>query len=105
MLTGTSILVFELDADDLLRREVITQLICHFSLREAEIEQRFGIKFRDYFAKELEELQGLVNDGLITIANGVIDVLPVGRLLIRNVCMVFDKYLRQAKEQRFSKVI
>ena len=95
----------ELDADDLLRREVITQLICHFSLREAEIEQRFGIKFRDYFAKELEELQGLVNDGLITIANGVIDVLPVGRLLIRNVCMVFDKYLRQAKEQRFSKVI
>jgi oxygen-independent coproporphyrinogen-3 oxidase len=95
----------ELDADDVLRREVITQLICHFALHEAEIEQQFGINFRDYFAPEMKELQGLQNDGLITIKDGILEVPPVGRLLIRNVCMVFDKYLRQAKEQRFSKVI
>jgi oxygen-independent coproporphyrinogen-3 oxidase len=95
----------ELDADDVLRREVITQLICHFSLHQSEIEQQFNISFKDYFARELEELQAMAGDGLLTIAGDVIDVAPAGRLLIRNICMVFDKYLRQAKEQRFSKVI
>ena len=95
----------ELDADDLLRREVISQLICHFSLIEADIETRFGIDFRDYFARELKQLAELQEDGLLTIRDGVIAVLPVGHLLIRNVCMVFDKYLRQSREQRFSKVI
>jgi oxygen-independent coproporphyrinogen-3 oxidase len=95
----------ELDADDVLRREVITQLICHFSLHQSEIEQQFNINFKDYFARELEELQAMAGDGLLTMAGDVIDVAPAGRLLIRNICMVFDKYLRQAKEQRFSKVI
>ncbi|HHH47456.1 MAG TPA: coproporphyrinogen III oxidase, partial [Gammaproteobacteria bacterium] len=95
----------ELDADDLLRREVISQLICHFSLIEADIEQQFGIDFRDYFAPEMKQLEELQEDGLLTIGDGVITVLPVGHLLIRNVCMVFDKYLRQSREQRFSKVI
>jgi oxygen-independent coproporphyrinogen-3 oxidase len=54
---------------------------------------------------ELKELESMASDGLLTIRDGVIDVAPAGRLLIRNVCMVFDKYLRQASEQRFSKVI
>jgi oxygen-independent coproporphyrinogen-3 oxidase len=95
----------ELNADDLLRREIITQLICHFTLHQSEIEQQFNIVFKDYFAAELEALQSMAADGLISIKGDIIDVEPVGRLLIRNVCMVFDKYLRQAKEQRFSKVI
>jgi oxygen-independent coproporphyrinogen-3 oxidase len=48
----------------------------------------------------------MADDGLISLDNNnVIDVKPAGRLLIRNVCMVFDKYLRLAGEQRFSKVI
>ena len=96
----------ELDDDDLLRREVITQLICNFSLYPEEIEKQYKIKFGEYFAIELEELQTMANDGLISFdENNVINVQPAGRLLIRNVCMVFDKYLRQASEQRFSKVI
>jgi oxygen-independent coproporphyrinogen-3 oxidase len=95
-----------LDDDDVLRREVITQLICNFSLEPAAIEKQFNIDFRDYFAQELEELQVMADDGLIAFdAAGNIEVQPAGRLLIRNVCMVFDKYLRQASEQRFSKVI
>ncbi|NOX91982.1 MAG: oxygen-independent coproporphyrinogen III oxidase [Gammaproteobacteria bacterium] len=95
----------ELDDDDLLRSEVITRLICHFSLRPAEIEQRFGINFAGYFAQELEELQTMANDGLLKMTDEVIDIAPAGRLLIRNVCMVFDKYLRQSGQQQFSKVI
>jgi len=95
----------ELDDDDLLRSEVITRLICHFSLRPAEIEQRFDINFAEYFAQEREELQTMADDGLLKMTDEVIDIAPAGRLLIRNVCMVFDKYLRQSGQQQFSKVI
>jgi oxygen-independent coproporphyrinogen-3 oxidase len=96
----------ELDNDDVLRREVITQLICNFSLRPIEVEKQFNINFKDYFSTELKELIMMADDGLISLGeNNEINVLPAGRLLIRNVCMVFDKYLRQASEQRFSKVI
>ncbi len=95
----------ELDEDDLLRSEVITRLICHFSLRFAEIEQHFHINFAEYFAQELEELQTMATDGLLKMTDEVVDIAPAGRLLIRNVCMVFDKYLRQSSQQQFSKVI
>ena len=95
----------ELDDDDVLRSEVITRLICHFSLRPSDIEKQFAIDFAKYFAQELEELQSMAADGLLTMADDVIEIAPAGRLLIRNVCMVFDKYLRQSSAQQFSKVI
>ena len=96
----------ELDADDVLRREVISQLICNFSLRPTEIEQQFNINFKDYFSTEVKELRVMADDGLITLDENMnIGVELAGRLLIRNVCMVFDKYLRQANQQQFSKVI
>lgn len=95
----------ELNDDDILRREVITQLICHFHLAYSNVEAQFNIKFEEYFATELETLAGFEKDELLSIKDNEITVLPRGRLLIRNICMVFDHYLRQAKEQRFSKVI
>lgn len=94
-----------LSEDDLLRREVIRQLICHFELDMHDIERRFGINFQSYFGDELDRLAPLAADGLITVAGSVMRVLPAGRLLIRHVCMVFDRYLRGHQAQRFSKVI
>ena len=95
----------ELDEDDKLRSAVITQLICHFELDFSAIEQVYSINFERYFAKELEMLRPMQIDGLINLSNKDIHVLPAGRLLIRNVCMVFDKYLAQKHQQQFSKVI
>ena len=95
----------KLNADDLLRREIITQLICNFQLDMPAIAKRFDIEFPDYFAAELRELHGIAADGLISIDGDIIRVLPAGRLLIRNVCMVFDRYLRESRDQRYSKVI
>ncbi len=94
-----------LNADDRLRRAVITALICHFKLEFTGIERQYGIRFRDYFAVELAELADMQADKLLALSETGIRVLPPGRLLIRNICMVFDRYLREQKQQRFSKVI
>jgi oxygen-independent coproporphyrinogen-3 oxidase len=94
----------DLDPDDLIRRAVITQLICHFDLTFAAIEKQFDLNFSEYFHKEMEALLPMQADGLLTISTDGITVLSAGRLLIRNICMVFDRYLAQ-KQQQFSKVI
>ncbi len=92
--------------EDLLRREVIQRLICHFTLDIAEVEQQWGIKFRSYFAGELAALEAMQQDGLLSISKESIDVLDPGRLLIRNICMVFDEYGKTNTEtQRFSRVL
>lgn len=96
----------ELNRDDLLRRALISELICHFCVDVPDIERRFGIEFSDYFAPEIKRLSGMADDGLLTVSPDRIEVYPRGRLLIRNICMVFDHYL-QAHDtgQSFSKVI
>ena len=94
-----------LDADDKLRRRVITDLICHFRLDYAAVERDHGIDFRAYFADELKRLETMEADGLLRLETDGIQVLPRGRLLIRNICMVFDRYLKQDQGQRYSKVI
>jgi oxygen-independent coproporphyrinogen-3 oxidase len=95
-----------LNEDDVIRREVIQQLACHFQLSFAEIETQFNLTFADYFAQELSELATMAQDGLLGLdAEGLV-VTPRGRFLIRNICMVFDVSLRAANTQtRFSKVI
>lgn len=91
--------------DDRLRRAVIQQLICHFSLDFADIETRFGVDFRACFSTLWPQLTGMANDGLISLKSTGIEVLPAGRLLVRSVCMVFDAYLTQQNRQRFSRVV
>ncbi len=95
---------FELDEDDKIRRDVINQLICHFHLDFSRIEQNHKIDFKHYFAEEMIALGAMQTDGLVKVDSASIQVNPAGRLLIRNTCMVFDKYL-SCKQQKFSKVI
>ncbi|KGY10936.1 coproporphyrinogen III oxidase [Vibrio tubiashii] len=95
-----------LDSDDLLRREVIKQLICNFKLDKTAIEAEFKVKFNDYFKEDLQLLQTFINDQLVEVDDKEIRVTLRGRLLIRNICMCFDKYLRaKARQQQFSRVI
>ncbi|MDO6500268.1 oxygen-independent coproporphyrinogen III oxidase [Photobacterium sanguinicancri] len=95
-----------LDADDLLRREVIKALICNFQLDKKAIEAEFNLDFDSYFAEDLALLKTFINDELVTVSDDLIFVELKGRLLIRNICMCFDKYLRdRARQQQFSRVI
>ncbi|WP_337263299.1 MULTISPECIES: oxygen-independent coproporphyrinogen III oxidase [unclassified Serratia (in: enterobacteria)] len=92
--------------DDCLRRDVIKTLICNFQLSYQPIEQQYGITFADYFTPDLELLAPFERDGLVVRDEQGIRVTPRGRLLIRNICMCFDIYLRkQARTQQFSRVI
>ncbi|MFS1876045.1 oxygen-independent coproporphyrinogen III oxidase [Enterovibrio norvegicus] len=95
-----------LDGDDLLRREVIKSLICNFYLDKSEIEGTYDIEFDTYFAEDLSLLQCFVDDELVEVDATSIKVTLKGRLLIRNICMCFDTYLRdRARQQQFSRVI
>ena len=96
----------ELSADDLLRRDIIQALMCQFALTKKTIELAHSISFDSYFEQELAELREYQGFGLLDLGKDKITVTPKGRLLIRNICMVFDKYLRLNKEnKKFSKVI
>ena len=96
----------ELNPDDLVRRAIIQALMCHFELSKATFSSAYGIDFDDYFATELDELRDYEREGLLVISPQSIKVTPKGRMLIRNICMVFDKYLRTRQEHAlYSKVI
>jgi len=94
-----------LSMDDLLRRSVIQRLMCQFELSIAAIEMAFPIAFREYFAREMAALGELARDGLVEIEDGWISVTRKGRLLVRNVCMVFDRYLDPAAAPRHSRTV
>ncbi len=94
------------DDDDLLRRDVIMQLICHFKLDFKAIEKKFNIHFNGYFSSELQQLLEMQTDGLVNLDNQTINVTQQGRLLIRNICMIFDRYIKSGQTQKkYSKAI
>jgi oxygen-independent coproporphyrinogen-3 oxidase len=96
----------ELSADDLLRRAVIQALACQFRLSKKSVEIAYLIDFDRYFSAELADLRGMADDGLLCVDAEWISVTARGRMLIRNICMVFDKYLRREHEtMRYSRVI
>jgi len=96
---------YRLSEDDKLRRDVIQGLMCQGVVDFNAIEKQFGIEFSSYFADELQRLEPLAGDDLLKLDSQQITVQPFGRLLLRNIAMVFDAYHKPSKEQRFSRVI
>jgi len=85
--------------DDLLRREVIQNLLCHGVVVRSEIAKRFGIDFDSEFATAIEALAPCVEDGLVTIDAREIRATALGRVFLRNLAMPFDAYLGQTAEK------
>lgn len=97
-----------LDEDDLLRADVIQQLMCHGRIDFDAIERRHVIDFRDYFADALGRLERLQVDGLVEVGPREVCATSRGRLLLRIIAMCFDRYLPAAAESattRFSRTI
>ena len=93
-----------LSADDRLRRDVIMQLICRMGFDIRETGVRLGVDLEHALGAELARLAPLEADGLLERHGTRISVTPVGRLLVRNICMVFDAWL-DPQRQRFSRTI
>ena len=94
--------------DDSLRADVIQQLMCHGRIDIPATERRYGIEFDAYFGRELLRLQTVVDDGLVTRDPAAIRLTPAGRLLMRNVAMLFDAYVKPpgaADQPALSRVI
>ena len=96
---------FELSQDDVLRRKVIMNFMCGANIDFEEFNREFGIDFKQYFADELARLELFHDAELITIAANAIKINPKGRMFVRAVGMVFDKYLSQTTTSHYSKLI
>lgn len=96
----------ELDEDDVIRRALIGELMCHGELDMVRFGERHRLMFADAFADELERLKALAADGLIVMDATKIFVTARGRLLLRNIAMCFDAYLNTpAESPRYSRTI
>ena len=99
----------KLTAEDRLRRDVITQLMCNLELRFDEVEAEHGIRFTQTFEPELARLRDFEEDGLVSVTSDRLVVQTAGRMLVRNIAMVFDGYLAQQGGQhrleRFSRTV
>ena len=96
---------YSLSNDDLLRREVIADLMCHSRIEFAKYEHKYDIQFNEYFADSLLKLQETVNDGLVTISAKELLLLPQGQLMMRVVAMAFDAYLGAKQKGSFSRTV
>jgi oxygen-independent coproporphyrinogen-3 oxidase len=92
--------------EDLLRRDIIQQLVCHFRLDTRALAKTWGIDFKQHFAWELASLAVMEKDGLLELGDDEITVLTPGRLLVRNICMIFDRYQQKPNSKgTFSRTI
>lgn len=99
----------ELQFDDVVRADLIQELMCQGRIDIRRIERRHDIDFRQYFADSLQRLEPLVEDGLATADENGIAATSRGRLLLRIIAMCFDRYLQRSQAQvprpRYSRVI
>jgi oxygen-independent coproporphyrinogen-3 oxidase len=96
---------YRLSDDDRLRREVISELMCHGRIDFGRIDREHGIRFGEYFADALDRLQELVRDGLLDIRDSELVLLPQGQLMMRNVAMAFDAYLGADQTVQYSRTV
>jgi oxygen-independent coproporphyrinogen-3 oxidase len=95
-----------LSRDDLVRRAVIMALMCQGEVLFESIELAYLVEFRNYFASEIEALNKLADQGLVTMNESGIQVTAMGWFFVRAVAMVFDRYLQTDRTRaRFSKII
>ncbi len=97
---------YYLNDDDVLRREVIMKIMCDFELDFRKIEKKFNINFESYFRWGLENLNEMIEDGLVEISNKKLIVSNTGRLLIRNVAMNFDGFMERKEDNtKYSRTV
>ena len=88
----------KLTDDDVIRRDLILTILCHHYADYSEFENKYGIRFNEYFEEELKTLQELENDGFVEIGEDFLKVTGLGKIFVHHVCKSFDKYLNKNGE-------
>jgi oxygen-independent coproporphyrinogen III oxidase len=96
---------YDLSLDDVLRRQIIMSFMCSEAINFSALNKQYKIEFKDYFSKELLQLQPYQEAQLIVIDPQSITVTAKGRMFVRAIAMVFDHYLQQATTAKYSKLI
>jgi oxygen-independent coproporphyrinogen-3 oxidase len=96
---------FDMNADDVMRREIIMIIMCSMPLDFRAVEARHGVSFESCFAEEMQRLQPYVEAGLLEIDERELRVTPKGRVFVRAFAMVFDRYLKRPTVSSYSKLI
>jgi len=95
----------DLSTEDVLRREVIMDIMCGKRIDFAAFSARHGLDFRQHFAAELEALQPHIAAGLLDVDSEHLAIRPKGRLFVRALAMAFDEYLGKPRTATYSKLI
>ncbi len=98
---------YRMTDDDHIRKDVIMRIMCDMELDIPAMELKHKINFREYFAQSFGKLKPFIDDGLVTIEPAKIVVHGLGRLIIRNIAMVFDAYIDAMMKEKpiFSKTV
>ena len=91
--------------DDLIRKSVIMSLLCHLTVRFADLDRDFAIDSRSYLNDSIRQLNEMQQDGLVSVTNDDITITNAGRLMVRQACMAFDAYRDNTETLKFSKAI
>jgi len=97
----------KLNTDDIIRKSVIMELMANFRLDIKRIEKEFGINFKEYFKDAIEGLKDFEKEDLLSIDDDFIKVSYTGSMLVRNIAMPFDAYLKKIppEKRKFSKTV
>lgn len=87
-----------ISAEDALRGEIISDLMCYLQADVFAILQKHG-KESALFDGIIAGLADLEADGLVTVQKGVITVLPAARQVVRVVAARFDAYFTSAEKR------
>ncbi|WP_193197590.1 oxygen-independent coproporphyrinogen III oxidase [Nostoc sp. MG11] len=93
-----------LTQDDMIRRDIIMCIMSHFQINKEDIENKHHISFNEYFSKEIEALKPLEADSLVSLSKNYIQITDIGRLLVRNIAVIFDNHTKM-QETTFSRAI
>ena len=95
-----------LTEDDEVRRWLIRSLMCNFFVDLTELQARYGVVYDDAFAVEEGHLQPYYQEGFLVHEGHTLRVLPLGQIFVRNICMIFDAYLRKPEHfAQFSRTV
>lgn len=86
----------ELNNDDIVRRDIIEQLLCYYKVDLNEIEHKYSLD-KNTFSAELALLNPFVSDNIVEIFNNTLTIKPECKILVRIIASYFDDYLARVQ--------